>query len=165
MLVPTLALMQIARKWRDIFAEDSDIQEWYFDKYDVLPKIFVGLDVRNGPKEDDCPYIAIIPGNKVEGLFQDNYHYNMSLGWVIKQEHTTIITGTDETSEIEEFDGIAECDEIGQILLSKIIMANSDYPLTEINYDISLTEHQPQYVGSMDITIEVPRTIGVEIEY
>lgn len=156
---PTLPQKQILQKWRDILVNDADIKAYCLGKYGKAPNFFVGLDVRDSPGEDICPLIVIFPGDKIEGLKQSAYNYTASVGWVILQEDFTI------SENLKEYHGIYEVDDIGQLILKAVMNANPDYPVTQVDFRIDLTEHQPQYAGHMDITMEISVTMGVDLVY
>ena len=156
---PTLPLKEILQKWCDVLSTDQDIIDYCMAKYGKAPTVFVGLDVRDSPGEEDCPLIVVFPGDKNEGLKQANYQYNLSIGFVILQENFTT------TGNVREYHGIYEVDDIAQLSLKAVVVASEDYPVSQATIRIDLTEHQPQYAGHMDLTIDIPVTMGAELSY
>lgn len=156
-MIPTMPVTTVMKKWRDILAADPAVKAFCLSKYGKEPMIFLGNDVRNSPEEDSCPYIMLLPGDKVEGMLKE-YEYQASIGWVIYQEEVTV------TGNVVEFNGLTEVDELGQLIL-KAVNEGGSVPFKRIDYDIDYMAMQPQYGGRMDIKIEIPFTIGGTIEY
>lgn len=161
-MLPTLALTSILTKWQTALLANDALNTFCLSKYGRKPHIYIGLDLRNPPADDDetqYPYIVLFPGPKTEGLNQTEYTYTPSVGWVLIQEAVT--TGDNTTT----YDGIIEVDEMGQLILQAVAEANPDYPVTQVDFKATGLAFAPQYAGTADVTISIPITMGLELEY
>ena len=150
--MPTLALKTIWQKWRDILEKDEAIEQCCQSKYGKSLTVYVGINRKNPPKAENCPFAVILPGAKVEGEDVGEFIYSLTVGWAIANEN---MTGN-------ELDGIGECDDLGQLILTALVEANPNYPASSINYDINPVDFFPQIVGEMLIELTITPVIGVE---
>lgn len=158
-MFPTLKLSTIKDKWVNALANCSDIETFCQDNYGKSPTIFVGLNHKKAPPEEDYPLIILRPGAKKEGLSQDKNQYAISIGWGIINENII------ENDEVKELEGIDECDEFGQLIVEKLVEINPSYPLTEIDYEIEAVEFFPKIIGEMMLELEIKAAIGHQIDY
>jgi hypothetical protein len=89
-MIKTLPLMTIITAWGKALGQNAEINAFCLSKYNKTPTIYVGINKKKPPTEDDCPYIVIRPGVKEEGEL-DVYSYVISVGWAIKNENETRI--------------------------------------------------------------------------
>ncbi len=154
--MPTLALKTIWKKWKSALKENQDIIDYCQLKYGKNHTIYTGINRKNSPKEANCPYIIIIPGSKSEGEDLAEFMYSISIGWAISNENMTD----------NELDGLGECDDLGQLILSALNSVSPNHPLSTVEYEINPIEFFPQIVGEMLLELTITPLIGVEtIDY
>ena len=159
LLVPTLALESIVKKWKDALVASTALNGYCQTNFGKLPKIYVGLDPRVSRTQTDCPYIAISPISKQEGLDHSEYKYTCIVGWVILNNDTTT------TGNVTELDGVYQLDQLGQLIWQAIADINPNYPLSDLDYNVDMLDYVPQFAGHANITLTVPITMGAGINY
>ncbi|MBP2639320.1 MAG: hypothetical protein H6Q66_271 [Firmicutes bacterium] len=158
-MVPTLKLRDIVVKWRDALQASSAIQSYCTTKYSKSPKIYVGINGKSLPADTDCPIIIIYPGEKSEGLELQEYSYTLTVGWTILQSATTT------TGSITEYTGATECDDLGQLIYLELAQLSTNYPVSEVKYNIEPVAYYPRFPGRMDITVKIKPVNGYSISY
>lgn len=158
-MVPTLKLSDIIGKWRNALTASESIQNYCTTKFTRKPKIYVGVNGKNMPADEDCPLIILYPGSKKEGLELQEYTYTLTVGWVILQEGTTTV------NNVIEYSGIAECDELGQLIYQELAGLSAKNPISAVDYSIEPIAYYPRFPGRMDITIKITPVNSYSIEY
>ena len=158
-MIPTLKLSDIINKWRDALQASQAIQNYCTTKYSKAPKIYVGINGKQPPADADCPFIILYPGGKSEGLELQEYSYKLTVGWTILQEATTV------TSNITEYLGVKECDDLGQLIYQELAQLTTDNPISVVNYNIEPVAYYPRFPGRMDITLKITAVNGYSINY
>lgn len=157
--IQTVPLMEIAMKQANALRDSEVIREFCLSKYNKLPQIIVGHNVKQKPGRDDCPAILIPRMGKIEGEDNREFRYFTLIGWVIVNDQEV------EEDGIRRLVGLEESDSLGQMIYETLCILNPNYPVSESNYEIDAVEFFPQIVGEMQLNITIPRTIGVRIEY
>jgi hypothetical protein len=158
-MVSTLKLSDITSKWRDALQASTSIQNYCIAKYNQAPQIYVGFNGKKMPADTDCPLIILYPGAKSEGLELKEYTYKLTVGWTILQVAATT------TGNITEYSGVAECDELGQLIYLELAGLSTDNPVSAVNYSIEPVAYYPRFPGRMDITIKITPVNGYNISY
>ncbi|QJW46920.1 hypothetical protein HA075_14495 [bacterium BFN5] len=158
-MIPTLKLSDIVSKWRDALQASTSIQTFCTEKYNKLPKIFIGVNGKTLPADADCPQIILYPGAKTEGLEVQEYVYKLSVGWSILQEAATT------AGNITAYLGVEECDELGQLIYLELAKLNAANPISLVNYSIEPVAYYPRFPGRIDITIKIKPVNGYSIDY
>ncbi|WP_122630438.1 hypothetical protein [Lucifera butyrica] len=158
-MISTLKLSDIISKWRDALQASQPIQNFCSSQYNKAPSIFVGINGKNPPTENDCPLIILYPGSKSEGLELQEYTYNLTVGWTILQAAATV------TNNVTEFRGVAECDTLGQLIYQELAQLSPDNPISVVNYNIEPVAYFPRFPGRMDIIIKITSINGYNINF
>lgn len=158
-MFPTLSLYSIAKKWTDILKDDPDIIDFCQSKYNKLPTIIFGFNVKKPPTKNECPYIIIYPEQKTEGNGQSSNPYSIFIGAGICNENE-IITGN-----VIEMEGLKEIDDFMQLILLKIGEANPSYPISQSTMSFNSVDYYPQHIAEMTNEIIITPTIGGKLEY
>jgi len=159
MSLQTIRISDIVSKWKDALAGSEAINEFCTTKYGKKPEIRVGLNQKQPPTAASCPIIVIRPGSKLEGEDQEEFIYSISIGWGIVNELETV------NDNVRELNGIAECDELGQLIMTELYCVNPSHPVTTVYYDLEVVEFFPQFVGEMVLEIAVMPAIGGTLKY
>ena len=155
----TIPITVFIRKWRDAIANSAAISAFCIEKYNKPLSLYVGIDGKKPPTDKNCPLVIVFPGGKVEGGGEAECRYTGSIGWSIIQP------GVANQDGITENIGLYEADELGQLILTAIAEINPSYPVTRVEYSFESNEFFPQFPGRMDITIQVPVVMGMQITY
>jgi hypothetical protein len=158
-MVSTLKLSDITSKWRDALQASTSIQNYCTTKYSKAPQIYVGINGKQMPADAECPLIILYPGAKTEGLELKEYTYKLTVGWIILQSKVS------KTGNITEYSGVAECDELGQLIYQELAALSADNPISAVNYSIEPVAYNPRFPGRMDITIKITPVNGCSISY
>lgn len=158
-MIPTIAINSIVSKWRDAIKNNAAIEAYCQAKYGKSLKIYVSIDKKEPPRDVDCPYVILFPGEKNEGLDQPEYSYAVTIGWAIYNKTKTTV------DNVVEYVGASEVDELGQMIYGAIATLNPSYPASSLYYTIETYQHFPQMVGQMVVTLDVPITMGTTLSY
>jgi hypothetical protein len=158
-MVSTLKLIDIIYKWRDALQASQAIQNYCTTKYSKVPKIYVGINGKTLPSGTDCPVIILYPGAKSEGLELQEYSYKLTVGWSVNQEATVV------TNNVTEYSGVAECDDLGQLIYLELAQLSTDNPISAVDYNIEPVAYFPQFCGRMDIMVKITPVNGYNITY
>ena len=155
----TIPLMGIAMKQAKALRDSELIRDFCLSKYNKLPQIIIGHNVKKKPGRDDCPAILIPRMGKIEGEDSREFKYFSLVGWMIVNDQET------EAEDIRILTGLEESDALGQMIYETLCLLNPDYPVSESHYEIDAVEFFPQIVGEMQLNITVPRTMGMAMKY
>lgn len=159
----TLALKYIKDKWRDAIANSTAIEEFCLNKYSKELTLFIGIDMKNPPSKQDCPYIIILPGVKKEGYKAKENVYALSLGWAIVNDNYNI--STSQSGKVVEFIGNDDADELGQLILEEIAKVNTSSQIAAVDYQIEPADFFPQFLGQMILELEIESPPGFDLVY
>ena len=158
-MIPTLKLSDILSRWRDAIQASQPIQDYCVTKYGKAPKLYVGMNSKQPPADSDCPFIVLYPGAKTEGLELQEYTYTLTIGWTILQSTTST------ADEVTEYAGVAECDDLGQLIYLELAQLSTDNPISTVDYSIEPVAYYPRFPGRMDITLKITSINGYSIIY
>ena len=158
-MIPTLKLSDIINKWRDALQASQPIKDFCTTHYKKVPNIFVGINGKTPPTTENCPLIILYPGAKSEGLELQEYEYKLTVAWTIVQNAVTV------TNNVTEYNGIAECDSLGQLIYLELAQLSTDNPISVSNYNIEPVAYFPRFPGRMEITIKITPVNGYSINF
>ena len=154
-IMPTIAIAQIAKRWRDAIATDTDIEAFCQTKYGRSIKAMLGFDSFDKPTDEDCPYATVVPLKKNEGLCNDKYTYVLAIGWAIVNDTV------DRVGNKVTFPGVEEVEELGRLIFNAVAALNPEFPVEDSDFDIESMAWFPQHVGRMDLTLSYTVPMGV----
>ena len=169
----TLNIYDIIDAWKDALKQSELIQSFCQERYGKVPAFFTGLNPRNAPDDDYCPYIVLMPGEKVEGVSEPTFTYAIGVAWAI-YNNNVVIDGLqvpfDEHPESRDMEiiGLRECNELGQLIFETLqeCAISHGWPISHIHFDVSPTESTfPQHAGVMIATTEITPTMGEILTY
>ena len=157
-MMPNLSLQTIWEKWRDAITNSQELSDFCTTRYGKDFKLIIGVNLKKTPSENDCPCIAIDPGEKNEGPNIIPWTYKIPVTWAISNKEVTI------SGKVATLDGLVECNEFGQLILSVISEENPSYPL-DYNFEIDPVTFFPMFVGGIIPEVRIAPTIGTTIIY
>lgn len=158
-MVPTLKLGDIIYKWCHTLQASTIIRDYCMTKYNTMPKIVIGTNIKHSPADTDYPFIILCPVMKEEGLELQEYTYKLTVKWTILQEQITV------ASDMTEYLGVAECDELGQLIYMELAGLSTDNPISSVRYNLDPVACYPRFPGWMDITLKITPVNGYSIQY
>lgn len=158
-MVPTLNLKDIMNKWRDALNASTSIRDFCMTRYNKPPKIFIGSDPQHLSADTEYPLIILYPGAKEEGLELQEYTYKLTVKWAVLQSEVVI------TGDMTEYAGVAECDELGQLIYLELAGLSTDNPISNVRYNLDPVACYPRFPGWMDITLKITPVNGYSIQY
>ncbi|AIF52004.1 hypothetical protein [Pelosinus sp. UFO1] len=159
MFIPTIKVTDISERWRVAIRGSAEIEAFCQEKYGKTFKLYDGYDEKSPPIADDCPYIVLLPGSKLEGAGKPENTYMATIAWCIYNKNP-IVSGNDIS-----YPGLVETDTLGQLILETVAELNPSYPVNEADYDIDPGSNFPQYPGRMNLTLNMQVTMGTKLEY
>ena len=168
----TIALQSISRTWMEAIQQSTEIKEYCKTHYGREPKFLLGGNPRESPSEEDCPFIVVMNGSKVEGEGIDTLTYSVAVVWVVSNSDMIVdgkrrpFAGYGDAKSIE-LQGAIECDEFGQLLYETVQRCAEDhgYPISKIEYDISPKAAFPQFPGVFIAETEIEPAMGEILTY
>ena len=169
----TLSLYKIADAWMQALQESTVIQNFCQEKYGKSPTFLMGTTPRQLPDEDNCPFILIMPGHKVEGIDEGTFSYILGIAWVIFNDKVAAdgnIVPFDSypNASLTDMLGMRECNSIGQLIYEELqaCAESKGWPISHIDFDISPSEAIfPQWSGVLVATTNITPSMGEEIIY
>ncbi len=77
---------ELLKKIQEVIAQDSSIVNWCQDKYERAPSVWIGVDERAAPTEDDYPIIGIVALEEMGGRSKAEKRFTVYLGVGVVQE-------------------------------------------------------------------------------
>ena len=144
---------------RSVLAQDVQLSDWSNLTYGQTHKIYVNMDTRVPPGEDDCPYIAFYPTGKTAGDSVTRKRHIFEIICCIYDSTSEInpdgnITEYEGVSRIEDFRKMAE-DALGDMNIGNVHL-----DVVDIEYDT--IESFPFMMAAMEVTFGQDRLIGVD---
>lgn len=158
-MVPTLKLGDIIYKWRDTLQASAIIRDYCMTKYNTMPKISIGTNIKQSPANTDYPIIILCPAIKEEGMELQEFTYKLTVKWTILQEEIAV------ASDTTEYMGVTECDDLGQLIYLELAGLSTDNPLSSVRYNLEPIACYPHFSGWMDITLKITPVNGYSIYY
>lgn len=158
-MIPTLKLSDILNRWRDAIQSSQAIREYCIAKYGRVPKIYIGMNGKQLPADSDCPFIVLYPGAKTEGLELQEYTYTLTVSWTILQ------SAINTANEVNEYTGVSECDNLGQLIYLELAQLSTDNPISAVDYSIESSAYYPRFLGRMELTLKITSVNGYDIIY
>jgi len=128
----------------EALAQSATIKAWTQTNYTKDHWVFVGLDTRDPPGEDDCPYFVIYPGRKYGGQHRRERHQEVEL---IACLHDTTIRSHGAITNITEYTGIQNIEtfrKLGETVIAGVDIGNAALAVVDIDYE--LTESFPFFM-------------------
>ena len=64
-----------------------------------------------------------------------------------------------------EYAGVAECDDLGQLIYMELAGLNTENPISNVRYNLDPIACYPRFPGWMDITLKITPVNGYSIQY
>lgn len=116
-------------------ANDSALTNWAVNAYGQSHNVFINMDLRDPPKDTDCPYLVILPLSKSVGRGREEKTHEIEISCCVYDDDFEIHAETN----ITEFAGSKRLEEFRK--LAETVIANSDIgnaliESVDIEYDV-----------------------------
>ena len=138
----------IASRWADLLAESSALKSWCDEKYGKEPHVYLGLNLKAPPGEDECPVVIVLP---VSTTLTDESWPNdavISVMWSVKNSETE-----EQDNGVFILTGLLESEEFGREIWDVLYQDKTVIPQT-IQFEVDPAGSFPQFPGSMEITVK-----------
>ena len=139
-------------------AADEAIKIWTQANYTADHRVYVGLDVRNPPGEDDCPYVVLYPVKKQFGQHRlEKLHEIEVVGCI----HDTALRAHEGISNIREYAGVQNIEVFRKLNETSIAGVDiGNLTLSVIVVDYEMIESFPFFMFGMVVEVWEGVTIG-----
>lgn len=138
---------------------DAALEAWCQDKFSKSPKIYIGLDVANPPKESDCPFIALVAPRRTGGVEAGMLTHELVITFGLVCSDITVDSTGDET--IEGGNLIGDMWELIWAVL--VAQFSTNVFLSEEDTTIDGVVTFPLFVGASQVNIHIPVIMGADL--
>jgi len=142
----------------EAIATDSDISTWCNANYSDGVSVYVNIDSRKPPRQDDCPLVLVYPVAKFCGQRENEKQHVFSIGCCVYDESRASHAGI---SNITEYAGVKNAEALRKYVetaIAGLTLTNCEISPVEVEYDP--IESFPFIWALMTITIVEAVTIG-----
>lgn len=133
---------------RDAIHDNSATQTWCTANYTRNHKVYVGIDTRKPPAEDQYPIVHIFPVSKIEGYELEEQEHGIGVTCGIYNEDIRTVSGKTNVVELE---GIQDIESFRKLVETAIIGASiTDIRIDSLNTDYETIEFFPFFLAGMD---------------
>ncbi|MFH2013830.1 MAG: hypothetical protein ABIJ17_02560 [Patescibacteria group bacterium] len=154
-------LASVAESFFERLVSDTTFHAWCTSNIGILPKIYLGVDEKNYPKEDF--YIAIMPDKKSDGETENSTDVYITVGIVLK-DNVVVNDFSDPYALVkyEKMAGVLLVEEIGIKVKEYLSLEACKHcqSLDDVERTIQRTENFDAFVCQLRIIITVPTEIG-----
>ena len=152
-------LNTVLQKLRDTVADATAIKSWAQTNFSKNHTVFIGLDSRNPPTEDDYPCLSLYPASKEasQGEEATSNVFGCSCGINIESTATVISTN------VKEYSGVQLLESFRKLVIDAIdTLSATDLGgyITAVKVDYAPIEFFPFFLCDMEITISDFREFG-----
>lgn len=141
-------------------AQDSAIAAWCTTTYGHTHKVFVSLDLRNPPGQDDCPYVALWPDDKLVGYGISEKGHGLMFDISVYDESTRTHDGI---GNLVEYNGVARVEALRKLVetaVAGVDLGNVSLENIDIQYDSP--ESFPFFTAGMAVSFQEENMLGAD---
>ncbi len=140
-------------------AEDSQLQDWADTNYERPVTVFVNIDERDPPGEDQMPCVVIVPAEKTVGYGRsEKSHRIIVVAWLIDETRQELAEG-----RIVKFAGAARIETMRKRIenvIADLDLGDADPLLEQILIEYDTVTQFPLFEAAMTITLTESVTLG-----
>lgn len=132
---------------RDAIHDNSATQSWCTSNYSRNHKVYVGIDIRKPPAEDQYPIVHLFPMTKLEGyeLEEQEHGFGVTCGLYKTGTRTTGKTN------VVEYTGMQDIESFRKLVETAITGTSiADIRIDSLNIDYETIEFFPFFLANMD---------------
>jgi hypothetical protein len=142
-------------------AQSSTIKTWTQANYSADHKVYAGMDTRDPPDENDCPYMALYPIRKLLGQHQREKHHEIEVVCCI---HDTTTRAHDGITNLIEYKGVQNIESFRKLVetcIASVDIGNANLSLVTVDYE--MIETFPFFMCGMVFNVWEGVTMGSDI--
>lgn len=139
-------------------AESNIIKTWCQIAYSSDHSVYAGMDVRNPPGDDDCPYVVLYPVRKQVGQHQREKFHEIEVVGCLYDDTVRSHAGV---ANLTEYTGVQNIEAFRKLIESAIAGVDiGNLTLSVIAVDYEMIESFPFFMCGMVIEVWEGVTIG-----
>lgn len=138
----------ISTRWAAMLATSETLAAWTDEKCGKEPKIFLGLNLKKPPTEDDCPCVIVLPESTQ--MTDESYPNDatISILWSIANSETE-----EDDDGVQVMMGLLESEEFGREIWD-VLYQDSTVKPQSVSFELDPAGSFPQFPGSMEISVK-----------
>ena len=138
----------IASRWATMLATSTALAAWCDEKYGSELTVFLGLNLKKPPTEDDCPCAIVLPESTQMTDETWPNDATISILWSVSNSETE-----EDDDGVQVMTGLVESEEFGREIWDVIYTDTTVTPQT-VSFELDPAGSFPQFPGSMEITVK-----------
>ena len=136
----------IAARWAGLLAASTTIAAWCDDHYGRELSVFLGLNLKKPPTEDECPCVIVLPESTQ--LTDESYPNDatISILWSVANSETD-----EDDNGVHVMTGLMESEEFGREIWDVLYQDDAVVPQS-VSFELDPAGSFPQFPGSMEIS-------------
>jgi len=143
--------------WKDALSTNSALTAWAKAYYGRAHKVYINIDERNGPGQDDCPYIQLRPmsARYGRGVTEKIMEFEM-----VACLHDESFAQDPETNAVEYFGVQKVMDMVDLAVAAIAAVSTGNALLQDIAVEIETIEFFPFFLAGCPLVLIEPFTLG-----
>lgn len=144
-------ILTLLNSIRNAVHDDAAAQAWCTTNYARNHKVYVGIDTRKPPNEDEYPIVHIFLISKLGGYELEIQDHVIGVTCGIYDDDTITVAGK---ANIVEYEGIEHIEEFRKLVEDAIVGADlSNLRVDVLNIEYETVEFFPFFLASMEFKI------------
>lgn len=147
----------ILESWKDALSVNTALTAWSKAYFGRAHKVYINTDERNGPGQEDCPYIQLRP---VASRYGRGVTEKMSEFELVCCLHDESFAQDPETNAVEYFGVQKIMDMVDLAVAALAAVSTGNALLQDISVEIETIEFFPFFMAGCPIMLVEPFTLG-----
>ncbi len=135
---------------KEAIHDDGDTQAWCSVNYSRRHKVYVGVDRRKPPDEDDCPLVSVFPIGKIAGMELEVMDHMIGVSCVLYDADTETVA-RDYLVEKEIIGNLIDFTEYVREVITGLSLTGLS--VNQIDTEYEVIEAFPYMVASMEVKL------------
>lgn len=147
----------LIESFKTAISTSADLNQWCVATYDRAPKVYINIDNRNPPGEEECPFCVIHPVSKRVGFGVSTKRHSFEVDCCIYDESTRT------TGQVVEYNSVRRIEEFRKLVENAIAAIDIDPALLEeIDIEYEFIESFPFAWAGMTIGLSEDFILGTD---
>lgn len=142
----------------EALADSETIKNWCQVNYTSDHKVYAGMDTRDPPDENDCPYLVLYPVRKHLGQHQREKHHEIEVVCCLNDTTFNVHGGIGNLTEFTGVQNIESFRKLVETCIAAVDIGNAT--LSTIAVDYEMIESFPFFMCGMVLDVWEAVTIG-----
>jgi hypothetical protein len=153
----TQSLKTLIENYKDALTQSATLQNWSNAHYGRCCRVYVNIDARNPPGEDDCPYVMLRPTACRYGRGVREKTTQIEMVCCLHDDTFRL----DAETRALEYRGVQKCMDMLDLAVTAVAAVNTGNALLQdIEVEIETIEFFPFFMLGCPLTLVEPLTIG-----